>query len=297
MNPLKVLLIGSSGYVGSYLESYLPDQIDLILWTCDVVGSSQNSPAGHFPMSHEEIPKEELAMFDLVLFFAGCSSVGMARSNPFLAVKQNVAELVSLRSKLRKDQWLIYASSGSVYSQELDQEISAPSLSFEDSKLPKPTNIYDSTKQIADILLGSGDFGKCTGLRLGTVSGFSPKLRQELVFNSMVYSAATGKKVTLSNPGAWRSILFLEDLGKFLIGFMKLTGNEPPTIVNLASFTMTFESMAKSITQYFGAGLEVKDPTPTYSFRLDTSLSEQYFQASDKSLESHMEELRGKIVQ
>ncbi|MCH8327779.1 MAG: hypothetical protein IID15_04550, partial [Candidatus Marinimicrobia bacterium] len=47
--------------------------------------------------------------------------------------------------------------------------------------------------------------------RQGTVSGYSPRMRFDLVVNAMFKAAMTTGKVTVNNPAIWRPILSIDD--------------------------------------------------------------------------------------
>lgn len=48
-------------------------------------------------------------------------------------------------------------------------------------------------------------------LRKGTVSGYSPRMRLDLIVNTMFKSAITDKVITINNPSIWRPILDVRD--------------------------------------------------------------------------------------
>jgi nucleoside-diphosphate-sugar epimerase len=48
-------------------------------------------------------------------------------------------------------------------------------------------------------------------LRQGTVCGYSPRMRMDLVVNTMYKSAITEGTITVNNPGLWRPILHIKD--------------------------------------------------------------------------------------
>jgi nucleoside-diphosphate-sugar epimerase len=47
--------------------------------------------------------------------------------------------------------------------------------------------------------------------RQGTVSGYSPRMRLDLVVNTMFKSAVADKVITVNNPAIWRPILSIQD--------------------------------------------------------------------------------------
>jgi nucleoside-diphosphate-sugar epimerase len=48
-------------------------------------------------------------------------------------------------------------------------------------------------------------------LRKGTISGYSPRMRFDLIINTMFKNAVKEKLITVNNPSIWRPILSIED--------------------------------------------------------------------------------------
>jgi nucleoside-diphosphate-sugar epimerase len=58
--------------------------------------------------------------------------------------------------------------------------------------------------------LSDADFSVIS-LRKGTISGYSPRMRLDLVVNSMFRNAVRDREITVNNPTIWRPILSIED--------------------------------------------------------------------------------------
>ena len=48
-------------------------------------------------------------------------------------------------------------------------------------------------------------------LRKGTISGYSPRMRLDLIINTMFKSAMKDRVITINNPSIWRPILSIQD--------------------------------------------------------------------------------------
>jgi nucleoside-diphosphate-sugar epimerase len=48
-------------------------------------------------------------------------------------------------------------------------------------------------------------------LRKGTISGYSPRMRFDLIINTMFKSAMRNHTITVNNPSIWRPLLSIED--------------------------------------------------------------------------------------
>ena len=140
------------GYVGYYLSEALRSAYDNTVQTWD----SRPEFKGDFYVPWQTIDSENLREYDAILFFAGVSSVADAQSKPVEACEQNVLEVWSLAKGLRNGQKLIYASSGSVYSNATSFAGSAYlATSSENTNLPLSQSSYDSSNQLAMNCSGS----------------------------------------------------------------------------------------------------------------------------------------------
>ena len=58
--------------------------------------------------------------------------------------------------------------------------------------------------------LADGDFSVIS-LRKGTISGYSPRMRFDLIINTMFKCAMKDHMITINNPSIWRPILSIDD--------------------------------------------------------------------------------------
>ncbi len=268
----KILLIGGSGYIGTFLLPRLIAQ-GLCVDVCDM--GLRGHPPGpvRYPFPYAQLTAQDLEPYANVLWFAGHSSVMTAINDPWGALLNNCLELVALRSKMPPDSRLIYASSASLYSAAVSDQGPDLPLSREDRDLVVNINAYDMSKFVFDYI-AKGFLKNFIGLRLGTVSGFSPNIRPELLFNAMNISALKERRVRVANPHAFRSILFLDDLFEAVHACL-LRPELQDGFFNLASATMTVGDLGAQIAEFHGAAVDMMPPSPTYSFKLDTSKAQQ----------------------
>jgi nucleoside-diphosphate-sugar epimerase len=136
-------------------------------------------------------------------------------------------------SKIAKVKRFIYASSCSVYGyteNELYDETRPVGSMF-------PYGISKLQGEQAAIQLIDNTFSVIS-LRKGTISGYSPRMRLDLIINTMFKSAMKDKTITINNPSIWRPILGIEDAATAYIRAIeanyKISG-----IFNLASGNFT----------------------------------------------------------
>jgi len=94
-------------------------------------------------------------------------------------------------------------------------------------------------------------------LRKGTISGYSPRMRFDLIINTMFRSAVRDHVITVNNPSIWRPILSIEDAATAYIRAIeanyKLSG-----IFNIASGNYTVGEVADLVRVAVEDGLGIR---------------------------------------
>jgi nucleoside-diphosphate-sugar epimerase len=283
----RILLVGGCGYIGSFLDTELRDagyDVDV----CDYLarGLPHRGRVPLFPTSHVNITNNLVREYDTVLWFAGKSSVKAAEDDPQGALSENCIHLADLRRRMRPDARLIYASSASLYSQSLGDN-REPRWSDEDDVIGHGITAYDRSKACMDSLT-VGFFDNTVALRMGTLCGYSPNLRPELVFNAMCLSALKERVVYVANAVSWRSILFLPDLAETVKACIE--AKDIPTILNVATVSLPMGLLATNIARMFRTEIERLPDSPTYNFKIRTTRMLEMLKYSPMSvrLENHI---------
>jgi len=253
---MKILLIGGNGYIGSRLythlinRGYIVDNLDLC-WYGKIFKET-------IVKNYNDLTSDELKEYSHIILLAGYSSVAMCK-DIFNTFNNNVIYFNNLLEKLNSDQILIYASSCSVYGNR-NQVLN------ETDDLLSPLNNYDFSKQTIERLVHFTSNKKCIGLRLGTVSGFSPNLRDDLVVNGMTLDSVQNNKIMLPKLDIKRSIIGIEDLCNSIekiVSYQNLKTN----LYNLISFSTTLFEIANWIKSKNGCEIHRSDKhTTNYSF-------------------------------
>lgn len=206
---MKLLIAGGGGYVGSVLipklldRGYKVDVVDLFWF-----GNHLPSQAGILKKDIFQLSEEDLEPYDQVIFLAGLSNDPMAEYSPHKNFVFNAAApaYLAYMAKIAKVKRFIYASSCSVYGyteNELYDETRPASSSY-------PYGISKLQGEQAAMQLIDDTFSVIS-LRKGTVSGYSPRMRFDLIINTMFKTAMKNHVITVNNPSIWRPILSIED--------------------------------------------------------------------------------------
>ena len=265
----KILLIGGNGYIGSFLHLILKDRFDVKVVDINWFNDNVND------FDFKNLDSEYIKDFDSVVLLAGHSSVKMCDVDMMSSFNNNVDNFIKLVSKLNKNQKFIYASSSSVYGH------TGNSIVDETYKVFEPNNYYDLSKQVIDMYATKNDINYY-GLRFGTVNGWSPRLRTDIMINSMVNSAKSDGHIKLYIKDIMRPILGIKDLCRAIEVIIDCD-DDKRGIYNLASFNNTSESIANGVSsimnmpivEYNVSDLEkitnVKLQTTAYNFAIDSS--------------------------
>ena len=206
---MKLLIAGGAGYVGSVLipklidRGYKVDVVDLFWF-----GNHLPRQVGIINKDIFQISVEDLEPYDQVIFLAGLSNDPMAEYSPSKNFVFNAAAPAYLAyvAKKAKVQRYIYASSCSVYGytvNELYDETRPVSSSY-------PYGISKLQGEQAAMQLADAGFSVIS-LRKGTVCGYSPRMRYDLIINTMFKCAMRDRAIVVNNPSIWRPILSIED--------------------------------------------------------------------------------------
>jgi nucleoside-diphosphate-sugar epimerase len=206
---MKLLIAGGAGYLGSALIPQLLDRgykIDVV----DLFWFGNNLPGETGIVNKDifDLTVSDLAGYDQVIFLAGLSNDPMADYSPaknFIYNAAAPAYLAYIAKKAHVRRY-IYASSCSVYGyteNELYDESRSVSSVF-------PYGISKLQGEQAVMNLADESFS-VIALRKGTASGFSPRMRLDLIVNTMFKCAVSNNEIVINNPSIWRPIISIED--------------------------------------------------------------------------------------
>lgn len=206
---MKILVAGGAGYIGSLLVPYLLEhgyEVDVI----DLLWFGNRLPNSVRVIEKElfDCTKEDFAGYDQVIFLAGLSNDPMAEFSPSLNFRSNGAlpSYLAYLAKLVGVKRFVYGSSCSVYGytvNELYDEESPVTCSY-------PYGISKLQGERGVLQLQDENFS-VIALRQGTVCGYAPRMRFDLVVNTMYKNAVLEGKVTVNNASIWRPLLDVRD--------------------------------------------------------------------------------------
>jgi nucleoside-diphosphate-sugar epimerase len=252
---MRVLIAGGAGYLGSVLipklleRGYKVDVVDLFWF-----GNHLPRQVGILNKDIFQLTTEDLEPYEQVLFLAGLSNDPMAEYSPSKNFIFNAAAPAYLGyiAKIAKVKRYIYASSCSVYGyteNELYDETRPVSSSY-------PYGISKLQGEQAVTQLKDDKFSVIS-LRKGTISGYSPRMRLDLIINTMFKTGMRDRTITVNNPSIWRPILSIEDAATAYIRAIEANASISG-VFNIASGNYTVGEVADLVRSAIHERLEIR---------------------------------------
>jgi nucleoside-diphosphate-sugar epimerase len=244
---MRILIAGAAGYIGSRLTPFLQtrghDVVALdLLWFGNTLPES-------VPVLKKDVfsaVETDLRGFDAAIFLAGLSNDPMAEYSPAMNFVMNGAapSYLAYIAKQAGVPRYIYAGSCSVYG------FTGDDVSLEESptRSVHPYGISKLKGEFASLHMDTPDFA-VTCFRQGTVSGWSPRMRFDLLLNTMYAHARGQGVVTVNNPSIQRPLLAITDALEAYAAALEAPV-APRGIFNLASMNLSVGEAAERVQRY-----------------------------------------------
>jgi len=219
--PKNILVTGGAGYIGSVLvrlllaNGYNVKVVDKLLFGDDSLKELYSNP--NFELTKGDILDKELMSrvltdIDAVVNLAAIVGEPACLAKKDVALQTNYVGSVYLARlcKMLGIRRFIQASTCSTYGQQDNKE-----------KVPEkgdlfPVDFYGETKIYAEkelTKLMDANFNP-TILRFSTVYGLSPRMRFDLVVNTLTKKATIDKKLTIFGGDQWRPLVHVNDISR-----------------------------------------------------------------------------------
>ena len=215
-NNRRILVVGGAGYLGSLIvrkllnRGYKVRVLDLFLFGEDSLKEVRNNP--NLEIIRDDVRNlktvsSALKGVDSVIHLAAIVGDPASQNNPEETIETNylAAKMLAEACKYNQVNRLIYSSTCSVYGVGDNQLTEEAPLN--------PVSLYARTKiKSEEAILGLGDenFSPCI-LRMATLYGYSPRMRFDLVVNTLTMKAVTEGKINIFGGEQWRPLLHVED--------------------------------------------------------------------------------------
>lgn len=210
---MKVLITGGAGYLGSTLSEHLLDEgyevtvFDNLLYKqLSLLHLFKNSKfkfiKGDVRNTDHLLPL--VKSHDVIIPLAAIVGMPACKDNTELAIDVNYKQIKNIVSVVRDDQKIILPNTNSQYG-------SSDKIITEESPF-KPLSLYAKTKCDAEDEIMNNKKG--VALRLATVFGVSPRMRQDLLVNDFVYKSLVDGYLVLFEAHFKRNYIHVQDIAR-----------------------------------------------------------------------------------
>lgn len=224
--PLRVLITGHNGYIGSVMAPFLRraghDVVGLdAFWFADcTLGSDEEPGVASVRKDIRDVTVEDLTGFDAVVHLAALSNDPVGDLEPEQTYEINHRASVRLAELAREAgcERFLYSSSCSIYGASGGDDVLDESAPFH------PVTPYAESKvRVEDDLHAlADDRFSPVSLRNATAYGVSPRHRTDIVLNDLVaWAHLTGQVKVLSDGTPWRPLIHIEDISRAFLAALE----------------------------------------------------------------------------
>jgi nucleoside-diphosphate-sugar epimerase len=209
----RVLITGGAGYLGSTITEYLLSKgfqvtvLDNLLYKQLSLLHLFKNPNFKFikgDVRDVTLLYELVNTHDVIIPLAAIVGMPACKANPELTVEVNYHQILNILEVLNDNQKLILPNTNSQYG-------SSDTVITEDSPF-KPLSLYAETKCNAENAMLKN--GNGVSLRLATVFGVSPRMRQDLLVNDFVYKSVVDGYLVLFEGHFKRNYIHVQDIAR-----------------------------------------------------------------------------------
>lgn len=243
MNEKNVLITGGAGYIGRVLIDLAPKEWNITVLDNLMFGNSQFNPIRKVDFIKDDIRNELILdkiihKFDTIVHLAGVVGEASYKKNPQAALEINhkaTKKIIELTKKYGKK--LVFMSTCSVYG--FNSEICTEETD------PNPVDDYSVSKIMSENDIHE-QLENYTIFRLGTVYGWSPRMRFDLLINRIIEKKFWNEPIEIFGGTQWRPFIHVKDAANALI--MSVDKSIKNGIINLVAENHQILDIAKQIT-------------------------------------------------
>lgn len=249
---MRILVTGGAGYVGSAMIPMLLEKghkvrvLDSLkfggqgLLPCT---SSRDFELTKGDVCDENALSKALEGMDAVIHLAAIVGYPACKKEPQVAQATNVDGTMNLLRQRRRDQKILFASTGSIYG-------SIPDYICNEDTPRAPITLYGETKAKAEEAIL--DSGNSVAYRFATAFGVSNRMRLDLMPNDFTYQAVKNRNLIVYEGGFKRTFVHVRDMARSFMFALENWDSVKDDVYNVGHESMNFtkEDVARKIMKF-----------------------------------------------
>jgi len=279
----KILILGSEGYLGSVLVPFLSDD------KCSIVGidkcffGKNNPKIKNYRLikkDYNSLNKNFFKDFDIIIDLVNISNDPASELNPKFTNLTNYSNKLKLYNKIKSlnIKRYIYMSSCSVYGNNKNI--------ITEKSTPKPISLYSKLCLKFEKYLKREKKLNFTILRLGTLYGWSPRMRYDIAINKIIRDMNFTKKIEILGGEQLRFFCFNQFacyiIKKIITSHSKRSMNK---VFNVGNFNTNIVDLTKKIlkiTRFKGANVyHEKHNIDKRSYEVSTKSAKKFLSSKE----------------
>jgi len=249
---MRILVTGGAGYVGSAMIPMLLEKGHKVRVLDNLKFGGQGllpcTSSRDFELTKGDVGDENalskaLEGMDAVIHLAAIVGYPACKKEPQVAQSTNVDGTMNLLRLRRRDQKILFASTGSIYG-------SIPDYVCNEDTPRAPITLYGETKAKAEEAIL--DAGNSVAYRFATAFGVSNRMRLDLMPNDFTYQAVKNRNLIVYEGGFKRTFVHVRDMARSFMFALENWDNVKDDVYNVGHESMNFtkEDVARKIMKF-----------------------------------------------
>ncbi len=251
MSHMKILLIGGDGYIGNVVYDILKGYYDVDVLDCNLYNLHQTKQYINCDIRDLKELEKHIPKYEIIISLAAVVGDPACLQDKNLSLDvdyfgfKNIVDLVAKYNK-----FLLHLSTCSVYG------YAKKIVNEEDDATP--VDYYGMLKLAQEKLITSTLKQNFLLLRLGTVYGYSKRMRYDLCINSFIAQAINNEKINIFGGDQCRPFVEVRDVG---LAVMYLLQNNKQGIYNVSGKNYTLLEIGSTISKELKCEVKVISET------------------------------------